>query len=105
MIAPDLARLARPIGSLRTLEGNPRRGDVAAVKRSLQRFGQRKPIVVREDGTVIAGNHTLLAAQELGWDEIAAVGTEDDDATAKAYALADNRTSALGSFDVGDLAA
>jgi site-specific DNA-methyltransferase (adenine-specific) len=75
------------------------------VKRSLQRFGQRKPIVAREDGTVTAGNHTLLAARELGWTEIAVVGTDDDDATAKAYALADNRTSALGSFDVGDLAA
>ena len=105
MIAEPLRGLARPVDGLRTLEGNPRRGDVAAVKRSLQRFGQRKPIVARDDGTVIAGNHTLLAARELGWSEIAVVGTDDDDATAKAYALADNRTSALGSFDMADLAA
>jgi len=104
VIAEPLLPLARPVASLRTLEGNPRRGDVAAVKRSLQRFGQRKPIVCREDGTVTAGNHTLLAAIELGWAEIAVVGFADDDATAKAYALADNRTSALGSFDLGDLA-
>jgi len=104
VIAEPLRPLARPVADLRTLEGNPRRGDVAAVKRSLQRFGQRKPIVVREDGTVIAGNHTLLAARELGWVEIAVVGTEDDEMTAKAYALADNRTSALGTFDLGDLA-
>jgi ParB-like chromosome segregation protein Spo0J len=104
MIAEPLLPLVRPVADLRVLDGNPRRGDVQAVKRSLQRFGQRKPIVVREDGTVIAGNHTLLAARELGWTEIAAVGTEDDEATAKAYALADNRTSALGSFDMGDLA-
>ena len=103
MIAEPLLGLVRPVAELRTLEGNPRRGDVQAVKRSLQRFGQRKPIVVREDGTVIAGNHTLLAAIELGWAEIAVVGTDDDDATAKAYALADNRTSALGSFDATDL--
>ena len=105
MIAEPLRGLARPVAELRVLEGNPRRGDVKSVKRSLQRFGQRKPIVVRDDGTVIAGNHTLLAAIELGWTEIAVVGTDDDDATAKAYALADNRTSALGSFDMGDLAA
>jgi site-specific DNA-methyltransferase (adenine-specific) len=104
VIAEPLLGLVRPVAELRTLEGNPRRGDVQAVKRSLQRFGQRKPIVVREDGTVIAGNHTLLAAIELGWAEIAVVGTDDDDATAKAYALADNRTSALGSFDPADLA-
>jgi len=105
MIAEPLLPLVRPVADLRTLEGNPRRGDVQAVKRSLQRFGQRKPIVARDDGTVIAGNHTLLAARELGWAEIAVVGTDDDEATAKAYALADNRTSALGSFDMGDLAA
>jgi ParB-like nuclease domain len=105
MIAEPLRGLARPVGSLRTLPGNPRRGDVQAVKRSLERFGQRKPIVARDDGTVIAGNHTLLAARELGWPEIAVVGTNDDDATAKAYALADNRTSELGTFDMEDLAA
>jgi DNA modification methylase len=104
VIAEPLLPLVRPIADLRTLEGNPRRGDVQAVKRSLARFGQRKPIVARGDGTVTAGNHTLLAARELGWTEIAVVGTEDDDVTAKAYALADNRTSALGSFDLGDLA-
>jgi len=104
VIAEPLLPLARPVGELRLLDGNPRRGDVAAVKRSLQRFGQRKPIVAREDGTVIAGNHTLLAAIELGWPEIAVVGTGDDEATGKAFALADNRTSVLGSFDLGDLA-
>jgi site-specific DNA-methyltransferase (adenine-specific) len=104
VIAEPLRPLARPIGEFRPLPGNPRRGDVKAVARSLKRFGQRKPIVVREDGTVTAGNHTLLAALDLGWTELAAVGFEDDDATAKAYALADNRTSALGSFDLGDLA-
>lgn len=105
MIAEPLRGLARPIDGLRVLEGNPRRGDVQAVMRSLERFGQRKPIVVRADGTVTAGNHTLLAARELGWAEIAAVGFDDDDATAKAYALADNRTSELGAFDLVDLAA
>jgi hypothetical protein len=75
------------------------------VKRSLQRFGQRKPIVVRADGTVEAGNTTLKAALELGWPEIAAVPFADDEATAKAFALADNRTSELGAFDLAALVA
>lgn len=105
MLAEPLQPLAVPVDELRSLEGNPRRGDVAAVARSLKRFGQRKPIVARVDGTVVAGNHTLLAARELGWAEIAVVRVDDDEVTAKAYALADNRTSALGSFDLGDLAA
>lgn len=105
MIAEPLRPLARPITDFRLLDGNPRRGDVASVKRSLKRFGQRKPIVVRADGTVEAGNTTLKAALELGWTEIAAASFGDDDATAKAFALADNRTSELGVFDMAALAA
>jgi ParB-like chromosome segregation protein Spo0J len=106
VIASSLADLAVPIGDLHPLDGNPRRGDVAAVARSLKRFGQRKPIVARHaDGVVIAGNHTLAAALQLGWAEIAVSWVDDDDATAKAYALADNKTSALGSFDEDALAA
>lgn len=111
MIHADLAPLAVPLDTLDALPGNPRRGDVAAVVRSYAEFGQRKPIVARrrEDGTgggvVIAGNHQLAAARELGWDEIAVVWVDDDDVRAKAFALADNRTADLGSYDDEALAA
>lgn len=104
-IAPDLAPLARDITTLSLLEGNPRKGDVASVARSLEKFGQRKPIVALRDGTVIAGNHTLQAARSLGWDQIAVVLVDDDDVTAKAFALADNRTAELGTYDDEALAA
>jgi site-specific DNA-methyltransferase (adenine-specific) len=103
-ILGDLAGLAANVDDLRPLPGNPRRGDVAAVARSLHAFGQRKPIVARRDGTVIAGNHTLAAAKSLGWDRIAVVRVDDDDATAKAYSLADNRTAELGGYDEAELA-
>jgi ParB-like chromosome segregation protein Spo0J len=98
MIIDSLKSLAVPIDSLQGLPGNPRRGDVDAVATSLSRFGQRKPIVVRrDDGTIIAGNHTWQAAKKLGWSEIAVAYVGDDDVTAQAYALADNRTAELGS--------
>lgn len=99
MILSDLRHLAAPLDELRPMPGNPRRGDVKAVARSLERFGQRKPIVAQMDGTVIAGNHTLAAARSLGWTEIAVVRVDDDPRTADAYALADNRTSDLGTYD------
>jgi site-specific DNA-methyltransferase (adenine-specific) len=105
MISEDLLNLATPVKNLKLLEGNPRKGDVAAVAKSLDTFGQRKPIVALRDGTVIAGNHTLQAAVSLGWDEIAVVYTDDDPVTAKAYALADNRTAELGGYDDEALAA
>ena len=99
MIVPALESLQVPIDDVHQLPGNPRRGDVDAVAASLQRFGQRKPIVARADGTITAGNHTWQAAKQLGWDSIAVVRIDDDDATASAFALADNRTAELGSYD------
>jgi ParB-like chromosome segregation protein Spo0J len=100
MIIESLKPLAVSIESLKGLEGNPRKGDVDAVAASLSRFGQRKPIVARkDDGTIIAGNHTWQAAKKLGWKEIAVAFVGDDDLTAQAYALADNRTAELGSYD------
>ena len=98
-IVDPLASLATPVASLALLPGNPRRGDVDAVARSLAAFGQRKPIVAKRDGTVIAGNHTLQAALQLGWSDVAVVFVDDDDDTARAFALADNRTAELGTYD------
>ena len=76
-----------------------------AIAASLNKFGQRKPIVVH-NGVVIAGNGTLEAAKTLGWKEIAvSVCPADWDAdTAKAYALADNRSSELAEWDDAILA-
>lgn len=100
MIVPDLTDLAVPIADLVPLPDNPRRGDVTAIVRSLERFGQRKPLVVRRsDRVVLAGNHTLRAATELGWTEVAVVWTDDDETTGQAFALADNRLPDLGTFD------
>jgi site-specific DNA-methyltransferase (adenine-specific) len=100
MIIESLKNLSVAIDTLQGLPGNPRKGDVDAVAESLKRFGQRKPIVARkDDGTIIAGNHTWQAAKKLGWKEIAVAYVGDDDTTAQAYALADNRTAELGSYD------
>lgn len=73
--------------------------NVEAIKGSLRKFGQRKPIVVR-NGVVIAGNGTLQAALALGWSEIEVVRADDMTNTdAMAFALADNRTSELAEWD------
>jgi hypothetical protein len=104
-ISKDLVRLAQPVAELKLLPGNPRRGNIDAVAKSLERFGQRKPVTVTADGTVTAGNHTLQAARQLGWTHIAVVTEDDDDRTAKAWALADNRIGDLGEYDDADLLA
>ena len=71
-----------------------------AVKASLARFGQRKPIVVRAQGMIVeAGNGTLRAAKALGWTHVAVVVVDDDGVTAAGYAIADNRTAELADWD------
>ena len=67
---------------------------------SLVRFGQRKPLVVHR-GVVLAGNGTLEAARSIGWTDIEVTYVPDDwdNDTAKAYALADNRSSELAEWD------
>lgn len=78
--------------------------NLAAICGSLEQFGQRKPIVVH-NGVILAGNGTYAAAKSLGWNEIAIVEVpqEWDAATAKAYALADNRSAELAEWDEGIL--
>ncbi len=106
-INKSLESLLLPIDKLVPLDGNPRRGNVDAIIASYSEFGQVKPIVVRPNGdgtfTIIAGNHQVKAAKELGWEVIAAVQMNEDDKTAVAFSLADNRTSDLGSTDSAEL--
>ncbi len=73
--------------------------NIEAIKGSLIRFGQQKPIVVDADGVVVAGNGTLAAAIDLGWNEIATVCTDLAGPAATAYAIADNRTAELAGWD------
>ena len=90
------------ISSLRLDPANARKHDeknLAAIKGSLKAFGQQKPIVISADGTVIAGNGTLEAARALGWTDIAAVRSELDGSDRTAFALADNRTAELATWD------
>ena len=73
--------------------------NVDAIAASLQRFGQQKPIVIDSAGVVRAGNGTLAAAIQLGWDTVNAVKTELEGSEATAYAIADNRTAELAEWD------
>lgn len=79
--------------------------NINAIAGSLNAFGQRRPLVVW-DNIVIAGNGTLEAAKSLGWTEIEITRCPPDWTSdqARAYALADNRTSELAEWDSDILA-
>ena len=74
--------------------------NIDAIAGSLDKFGQRRPLVVW-DNIIIAGNGTVEAAKSLGWKdiEITRVPAEWTSDQARAYALADNRTAELADWD------
>jgi 16S rRNA G966 N2-methylase RsmD len=75
--------------------------NLKAIMGSLKEFGQRKPIVITEAGTIVAGNGTVEAAKRLGWLDIQVVRVPADwtDAQVKAFAIADNRTAELANWN------
>lgn len=98
--APALEPFLIPIAELEPFPGNPRRGNVPAVKASLERFGQVKASVTRDGGRIIAGHHVVLAATELGWTHIAAPPHDfESEEEQRAFLLADNRSSDLGAYE------
>ena len=115
----DLRTHLVPLAAVSPHPANPKDHDLGAIASSLARFGQQQPILVqRSTGWIVAGNGRweavpmvaeLEAALDVGpgapWTHIAAVFTEMDDLTAKAYALADNRTHDLGGYHEDRLAA
>ncbi len=75
-------------------------GQVAQIAASMERFGFTIPMLVAEDGTIIAGHGRLLAAQRLGFTEVpvmVARGWSDEDR--RLYTLADNRLAETSEWD------
>jgi len=67
---------------------------------SMERFGFTIPMLVAEDGTIIAGHGRLMAAAQLGLPEVpvmVARGWSDEDR--RLYTLADNRLAETSEWD------
>jgi ParB-like chromosome segregation protein Spo0J len=107
-ISEGLRHLAVPISQLVHDAANARRHsprNLDAIKASLNRWGQRFPIVVQKQGNIVrAGNGRLEAAKALGWSHIAALVVDDSSIDATAFAIADNRTAELAEWDAETLA-
>lgn len=91
------------LSTLKPLERNPRRHgavQVRELKRSLEKFGQIRPIVIDETNTVLAGNGLLLAMLEGGYEQgdvLEMSGLSENDK--KKFVLADNKIAGLGADD------
>lgn len=93
------------VSDLNMYDRNPRRGKVDAIRESLSTNGQYRPVVANKPtGQVLAGNHTLQAAQELGWTHIATTWVDVDEETAARIVLVDNRSNDIATYDDAVLA-
>lgn len=96
----------RPLDDVRPYENNPRINDgaVDAVAESIRRFGFRSPLVVDEDGVILAGHTRLKAAAKLGLERVpVVVATGLSPEAAREYRLADNKTAELADWDLPKL--
>lgn len=88
-----------PLSALREHPANPRQGDLGSIIESIKANGWASVIVAQKGGVVLAGNHRLKAARELGMETVPVLWLDVDEETALRILLADNRTSDLASWD------
>ena len=71
---------------------------IAAIAASVKKWGWTTPVLVSEDGGLIAGHARVLAARHLGIAKIPVmVAAGWTEAQKRAYVLADNQLAITGS--------
>ena len=94
----------RPVTSLRANPRNARTHSDSKSRKSpgvSSQFGFTNPILIDEEGLVLAGHGRLAAAQRLGWAEVPTLTMSGLSAVKKrAYALADNKLAENAGWDV-----
>lgn len=109
-----LAVTYKPLGDLIPYARNSRThsdAQVAQIAASIKEFGFTNPVLIDEDGGIIAGHGRVLAARKLGHTEVPTIALEGITPTQrKAYVIADNKLALnagwdeeLLSLELGDL--
>lgn len=92
------------INKIRPYENNPRKNDkaVAAVAKSIEKYGWQQPIVVDSDLVIIAGHTRHKAAKKLQLSEVPVLIAENlTPQQALAYRIMDNRSNENAKWDDG----
>ena len=99
----DLAVEYRPLDSLVDYVRNARthsEAQIAEIAGSIREFGFTNPVLVAEDGMLIAGHGRVLAARKLGMAEVPTIVlTGLSDTQRRALVLADNRIAINAGWD------
>lgn len=73
---------------------------VRQIAASMKEWGWTNPVLIDEEGTIIAGHGRVMAAEKLGWGEIPCIIADGwTEAQKKAYVIADNKLAENASWD------
>lgn len=92
-----------PLADLTAYARNARRHSdeqVEKIANSIREFGFTMPVLVAEDGTIIAGHGRVLAAHKIGLAEVPVIIARGwTDEQRRAYTIADNQLTLDGEWD------
>ncbi|MBL8658849.1 MAG: site-specific DNA-methyltransferase [Rhodospirillales bacterium] len=92
-----------PIDRLKPYANNARThsaDQIAKIAGSLAEFGWTTPVLVADDGEIVAGHGRVLAAAHLGLSEVPVIRLSHlSPAQVRAYRIADNRLAELAGWD------
>lgn len=91
-----------PIESLKKYEKNPRKNQKAIpiVKKSIQEYGFKNPIIIDKNNVIIAGHTRLEASKELGYTEVPTIQVTDlNEDQIKAFRIMDNKSQEYAGWD------
>jgi hypothetical protein len=93
----------RPVGALKPYAGNARRHSKTQVKQiadSITRFGFTNPVLISDEGQIIAGHGRVEAAKLLGQKTVPTLKLSHlSEAERRAYVLADNKLALNAGWD------
>jgi DNA modification methylase len=93
----------RAIAALRPYARNARthsKKQIKQIARSIDRFGFTNPVLISDEGEIIAGHGRVEAARLLGWKKVPTIALSHlSEAERRAYVLADNKLALNAGWD------
>lgn len=103
MTGPYQQLVERDVASLRPYSRNARTHSKKQVKQiaaSLERFGFTNPVLISDDGEIVAGHGRVEAAKLLKWKTVPTITLSHlSETERRAYVLADNKLALNAGWD------